>query len=58
LYYQTSDQKTSYMWDGVNRDWKQLDGGQNRNIRKAIKVAAKTVAPELLSLIVPAPEGA
>ncbi|MFT5573890.1 MAG: hypothetical protein ACI9FR_002826 [Cryomorphaceae bacterium] len=58
LYYQTSDQKTSYMWDGANRDWKQLDGGQNRNIRKAIKVAAKTVAPELLSLLVPTPEGA
>jgi hypothetical protein len=58
LYYQTSDQKASYMWDGANRDWKQLDGDQNRNIRKAIKVAAKTVAPELLSLLVPAPEGA
>lgn len=58
LYYQTIDQKKSSMWDSANREWKELDDGQNRNIRKAIKVAAKTVAPELLSLLVPAPEGA
>lgn len=58
LYYQTTNQKESYMWDTANRDWKKLDDGQNRNVRKAIKVAAKTVAPELLSLLIPAPEGA
>lgn len=58
LYYQTSDQKISGMWDSANNEWKPLDVSYNRNIRKAIKVAAKTVAPELLSLLIQAPEGA
>jgi len=58
LYYQTTDQKASGMWDAVNKTWKKLDSSTNRNIRKAIKVAAKTTAPELLSLPISAPEGA
>ena len=58
LYYQTTDQKISGMWDKDNNNWKTLDEGTNRNVRKAIKVAAKTVAPELLSLLISAPEGA
>lgn len=58
LYYQTTDQKQSFMWDTTNNGWKELDSGYNRNIRKAIKVAAKTIAPELLSLLISAPEGA
>jgi len=58
LYYQTTDQKSSGMWDSVNNTWKKLDSSTNRNIRKAIKVAAKTTAPELLSLPISAPEGA
>ena len=57
LYYQTKDQKASGMWDRGSSSWKELDDDTNRNIRKAIKVAAKTVAPELLSLVIPAPEG-
>lgn len=58
LYYQTIDQKNSFMWDTTNKEWKALDAGYNRNVRKAIKVAAKTIAPELLTLLIPAPEGA
>jgi len=58
LYYQTSDQKNSAMWDSANNMWKALDSSANRDIRKAIKVAAKTIAPELLSLLIQAPEGA
>lgn len=58
LYYQTKDQKTSAMWDTTNKDWKILPESTNRDVRKAIKVAAKTVAPELLSLTINAPEGA
>jgi len=58
LYFQTTDQKSSGMWDTVNKEWKSLPSGDNRNIRKAIKVAAKTTAPELLSLPITAPEGA
>ncbi len=57
LYYQTKDQKTSAMYDSVNREWKILPESTNRNVRKAIKVAAKTVAPELLSITINAPEG-
>ena len=57
LYYQTKDQKESAMWDTANNGWKALPAGTNRNIRKAIKVAAKTTAPELLSLPLTAPEG-
>jgi len=58
LYYQTKDQKITGMWDVVNKEWKVLGADQNRNVRKAIKVAAKTIAPELLSLLIQAPEGA
>jgi len=58
LYYQTTDQKTSAMYDNVNKTWKILPESVNRDVRKAIKVAAKTVAPELLSLTITAPEGA
>jgi len=57
LYYQTKDQQTSAMYDTANKMWKVLPESTNRNIRKAIKVAAKTVAPELLSLTINAPEG-
>lgn len=56
LYYQTRDQKVTGMWDRTNNEWKTLDASYNRNVRKAIKVAAKTVAPELLSLLIEAPE--
>jgi len=58
LYYQTTDQKVTGMWDAANGEWKTLSADQNRNVRKAIKVAAKTIAPELLSLLIQAPEGA
>ncbi|MEM7357492.1 MAG: DUF3450 domain-containing protein [Pseudomonadota bacterium] len=57
LYYQTKDQKRSGMWDRATGAWAPLDSDTNRNIRKAIKVAAKTVAPELLTLPISAPEG-
>lgn len=57
LYSQTKDQQTSYMWDRATSAWVELPGSTNRNIRTAIKVAAKTVAPELLSLPISAPEG-
>ena len=58
LYYQTKDQKVSGMWDRGSASWTSLDSDANRNIRKAIKVAAKTVAPELMTLMISAPEGA
>jgi len=57
LYYQTKDQKNSGMWDRGSSSWKVLESDTNRDIRKAIKVAAKTVAPELLGLKISAPGG-
>jgi len=57
LYSQTKDQQNSFMWDRGSNAWIELPSSTNRNIRTAIKVAAKTVAPELLSLPIPAPEG-
>lgn len=57
LYYQTKDQKVSGMWDKATGQWVELDSGYNRDIRKAIKVAAKTIAPELMNLPISAPEG-
>jgi type I site-specific restriction endonuclease len=57
LYYQTKDKKMSGMWDRTNGAWKSLPDSVNRKIRKAIKVAAKTIAPELMSLTIEAPEG-
>lgn len=57
LYYQTRDQKNSAMWDRASGAWRPLDNSYNRSVRKSIKVAAKTIAPELMSLPIPAPEG-
>jgi hypothetical protein len=57
LYYQTKDQKNSGMWDRASNSWVALDSSHNREIRKAIKVAAKTIAPELMNLPISAPEG-
>jgi len=57
LFWQTKDQKQSGQWDKATGAWVVLPDSANRNIRKAIKVAAKTVAPEMLSLPISAPEG-
>ena len=57
LFYQTKNQKVSGMWDRASNSWKQLPDSTNRNIRKAIKVAAKTIAPELMSLPISASGG-
>ena len=54
LYAQTDDRKRSFMWDRASGQWMEIDS--HRDIRTAIKVASKTVAPELLNLPVTAPE--
>ena len=56
LYYQTKDGKKSGAWDKNTKNWTALDSGNNRHIRKAIRVANKQTAPELLKLPVHAPE--
>ena len=57
LFYQTKDQKASGVWDRASKQWQPLPDSTNRSVRKAIKVAAKTIAPELMSLPISAPEG-
>lgn len=57
LYYQTKDQKQSGRYDLASQSFQPLPDSANRNIRKAIKIAAKTIAPELMSIPISAPEG-
>ena len=58
LYYQTSDASVTGMWDVGAGEWKRLDDSASRNqVRQGIRIAQKQVAPDLLLLRVPAPEG-
>jgi hypothetical protein len=50
LYYQSKDGKTSGMWDKGQSKWVELPAEYNRDIRKSIRVASKSVAPELIKL--------
>lgn len=56
LYYQTKDGKISGVWDRKTSTWAAVPEEMNRHLRKAIKVAAKQIAPELMSLLISAPE--
>ena len=57
LYYQTKDGNQSGMWDKGGQTFVDLPESSNRFIRTAIRVAAKLIAPELMNLEIPAPEG-
>jgi hypothetical protein len=57
LYYQTKDGNVSGMWDRASGGFVDLPDANNRYIRTAIRVAAKLVAPELMNIPTPAPEG-
>jgi len=57
LYYVTQDNSQAGMWNKQAGSWEVLPASMNRHIRKAVKVAAKQVAPELLNLPISAPEG-
>jgi hypothetical protein len=50
FYYQTKDGKVSAMWDKSSSGWVILPEELNRHIRKGIRVASKTIAPELINL--------
>jgi hypothetical protein len=50
LYYQSKDGKKSGMWDKSQSKWVDLPAEYNRDIRKSIRVASKSVAPELVKL--------
>jgi hypothetical protein len=57
LYYITQDNSQAGMWNKQANDWEVLPSSMNRHVRKAVKVAAKRIAPELLNLPISAPEG-
>lgn len=50
LYCQTMDAKLSAMWNQENKTWDVLDSRYQLNIRRAMRIAAKKAAPELLEL--------
>lgn len=57
LYFQTKDGSYSAMWDKSSNAWVALPESSNRHLRKAIKVAAKQIAPEVMNLPIAAPKG-
>lgn len=50
LYYQTLDGKKSAFWSKPEKKWQLLDGKYNSEIRAGIRVAAKQLPPQLLTL--------
>lgn len=56
FYFQTKDGKTSGMWNKNTGAWEVLDSGYNRHVRRGIKMASKSIAPEMMNLPIYAPE--
>jgi hypothetical protein len=50
LYFQTMDGKISAMWNQESKAWLLLDHAYHLKIRKAMRIASKKSAPELLEL--------
>jgi Skp family chaperone for outer membrane proteins len=50
LYFQTMDANVSAMWNQESKNWDVLDNKYQLNIRKAMRIASKKAAPELLEL--------
>jgi hypothetical protein len=50
LYFQTMNANVSAMWNQQNKQWDVLDNKYKLNIRKAMRIASKKAAPELLEL--------
>jgi len=50
LYFQTMDGKISAMWNQESKAWLLLDDAYHLKIRKAMRIASKKSAPELLEL--------
>lgn len=57
LYAMSADRNIIYEWNNESREW-QLTDGLRHGIEKAVRMAKKQVAPDLLVLSVPAPEDA
>ena len=56
LVYQTLDGKKSGYWDQEKRTWKKLSSRYRRPIQQGIRMARKQIAPNLITLPVPAPK--
>lgn len=50
LYFQTMDTQVSGIWHHEQKNWQILDDTYQLNIRKAMRIASKKAAPELLEL--------
>ena len=57
LYYQTLDGEGCGIWDRKEKAWHALETSDGEAIRKALKIAKKQSAPELLELVVPTAGG-
>ena len=57
LYAMSADRHIIYEWDNRSRQWQQTEG-MRHNLEKAVRMAKKQVAPDLLVLSVQAPEDA
>ena len=59
LLYQTLDGSETGAWNNTTKNWESLDGPQYRiATTKALRIAKKQIAPDLLILPVASPEGA
>lgn len=56
LCYQTLDGEHQGIWNQQARTWEPLGGGYGRPVREGLRMARKQVAPDLLTLPVPAPQ--
>ena len=55
LYFQSDDAKVTGRWDNEARQWVMDDSARNE-IRKGLRMARQLIAPELISIPVPAAE--
>jgi predicted RNase H-like nuclease (RuvC/YqgF family) len=56
LIYRSLDGSDSGIWDQKSRSWKLLPDNYQSSLSRGFRVARKQMAPELLKLLVPAPE--
>lgn len=55
LYFQSDDASVTGRWDNASREWI-IDNSSRNEIRKGLRMARQLIAPELISIPVPAAE--
>jgi len=58
LFAQTTDERSTLVWDNNAREWVELDGSYRNPIRQAIRIASKRATKDILMLPIAAPETA